>query len=92
MSELCASEDITLPAQRSCPEWKLISLGIDWRKSSPGIKSLKSLQVLALSRTPWCVHAQGHNFFGFPFPVSEGNTVMEFPFSSFLLARLVTEG
>lgn len=64
---------------------------VDWRKSSPRIKLLKSLHVLALSQTPWPVYGQGHKFLGFPFPICEGNIIIAFPFSYFLLARLVTE-
>lgn len=64
---------------------------VDWRKGSPGIKLLKSLQVLALSQTSWCVYGQGHKFLGFPFPIREGNTITAFPFSYFVPAHLVTE-
>lgn len=51
----------------------------DCRKSCPRIKLLKNFPVLALSQTPWCVYGQGHKFFGFPFPISEGNLIMAFP-------------
>lgn len=91
MSELCAFGDIISPLQWNCPKCKFASMCTEWRKSFSRIKLLKSLQVFALSQTSCYVCEQGHNFFGFPFAICEGNKILVFPSFYFLLACLGTQ-